>query len=115
MAASDRVLGIVKRVRVIGVKTVPRLVSARITFADTGDATVNATDLGASKILGVLGSTVWNNPADYPCFVATSATHADIEALTDAGVDKVVLTLHDPRNADLSGEELTATVLFECE
>jgi hypothetical protein len=108
-------VGTIKRMKVVGSKTVPRLVTAPVTFGDDGDdnglVTVNATDLEASKILGVLGATVWNGVAA----VGYGISVVDPHVFAEAGVTTLVLqnVAESTSTVDITG--LTATVLFECE
>lgn len=104
-------IGKIQRVKVVGSKTVPRLVTAPVTFADTGLATVNATDLEASKILGVLGATVWNGVAEVGYSISVVTPHA----FAEAGVTTLVLQNVAESTSTVDINELTATVLFECE
>jgi len=105
-------IGTIQRVKVVGSKTVPRLVTAAITFADDATATVNATDLEASKILGLLGFTAWGAGATAP------ERGYNVYATTpfsEAGVTQVALEIFGIKNNALDGTEKTVTMLFECE
>ena len=116
-------VGTIKKVKVVGTKTVPRLVYAAVTFGsgfglgiEDGDGivTVNATDLEASKILAVLGGTAWNTES------VSGTPHTGLyvvcrsPAYSDAGVTSVVLMLLDEGGTYGTGGE-TATVLFAVE
>jgi len=105
-------IGTIQRVRVVGSKTVPRLVTAAITFASNATATVKATDLEASKILGLLGFTAWgagDTEAEEGMNVYATT------AFSEAGVTQVDLEIFGIKNDALDGTEKTVTMLFECE
>jgi len=107
-------VGTIQRMKVVGSKTVPRYVTAPVTFGisdgDNGKQAVNATDLEASKILGVLGATVWNGVSGTGYTVSVVAG----TAFAEAGVTTLILqNVTDAGALDNTG--LTATVLFECE
>ena len=111
-------VGTIKKVQVVGTKTVPRLVYAAVTFgsgfgggAEDGDgkATVNATDLEASKILAVLGSTAWNCGLQVGRYVVCASP-----AYSDAGATSVDLQCLE-ESGNYSTVETTATVLFAVE
>ena len=106
-------VGTIKKVQVVGTKTVPRLVYAPVTFGDGGDdngrVTVNATDLEASKILAVLGGTAWNTGSAIGKYVVCESP-----AYSDAGATSVLLQLLTEGGAYSTVGE-TATVLFAVE
>jgi len=109
-------VGTIQRMKVVGSKTVPRYVTAPVTFGisdgDNGKQAVNATDLEASKILGLLGFTAWGAGATtaeegYNVYATT--------AFSEAGVTEVDLEIFGIKNDALDGTEKTVTMLFECE
>ena len=114
-------IGTIQRVRVVGSKTVPRLVSADIAFGPLGTVTVNATDLEASKILGVFGGCYWGSTAAAAGLSGNGRTPLIMEVETsfvEGGVTSVKINSVDPNNQALEGSaglQLTVTVLFECE
>jgi hypothetical protein len=102
-------VGTIKKVQVVGTKTVPRLVYAPVTFDGSGLATVTATDLEASKILAVFGGMVWNTgvAVDHTITIRTAV-------YSDAGVASVDFNVLD-ENGSVITDEKTATILFAVE
>ena len=105
-------VGTIQRMKVVGSKTVPHYVDAIITFgtggSEEGRVTVNATDLEASKILGIFGATVWGATAELSVAVSTTT------AFSASGVTSVLLQIVDD-DSDYNDQGETATVLFKCE
>jgi len=107
MATADRKTD----VTVIGVTTNPRFVTAHYTFDGDGKLTVNATDVGAVKILGAY-------PMATKCTTAVPQTICATTDITEFGVTSVLfeaVTHTIASGAVAAAAAAEAVILFEVE